>query len=125
MSDINKFIGSGRLARDTELRYTANGSPVLDFCLCSNRVWTKNGEKTEETLFVDVTLWGKQAESLSEYLKKGTHLNVEGRLQLDKWETDDGAKRSKIKVVAEKINLTPRYSSTVPESVTDDDEIPI
>lgn len=108
MSDLNKWIGSGRVTRDTELRYTPNGTAVADVGLCSNRVWSKDGEKQEQPTFVDVTLWGKQAESLAEYLTKGAFIMVEGRLELDTWETEEGVKRSKLRVVADRINLGPR-----------------
>ena len=107
MSDLNEVIVSGRLTRDSELRYTPNGTAVTDVIIASNRIWSKDSDRQEETTFVDVTIWGKQAESLNEYLIKGRHLMVVGRLKLNKWETDDGAKRSKLTMVAEKINLTP------------------
>ena len=110
MSDLNKWIGSGRVTRDTELRYTPAGTAVADIGLCSNRVWSKDGEKKEEPTFVDITLWGKQAEVLTEYLTKGAFLMVEARLQLDTWETDEGVKRSKLRLVADKINLGPKGS---------------
>ncbi len=108
MSDLNKWIGSGRLTRDAELRYTPSGSAVSDISVCSNRTWSKDGERQEEPCFVDITLWGKQAEALCEYLTKGTFITIEGRLQLDTWETPEGVKRSKLKVVGERINLGPR-----------------
>lgn len=107
MSDLNEVIVSGRLTRDSELRYTPNGTAVTDVIVASNRIWSKDSDRQEETTFVDVTIWGKQAESLNEYLVKGRHIMVVGRLKLNKWETDDGAKRSKLTMIAEKINLTP------------------
>ena len=107
MSDLNEVIVSGRLTRDSELRYTPNGTAVTDVIIASNRIWSKDSDRQEETTFVDVTIWGKQAESLNEYLVKGRHIMIVGRLKLNKWETDDGAKRSKLTMVAEKINLTP------------------
>ena len=107
MSDLNEVVVSGRLTKDSELRYTPNGTAVTDVIIASNRIWSKDSDRQEETTFVDVTIWGKQAESLNEYLVKGRHLMVVGRLKLNKWETDDGAKRSKLTMVAEKINLTP------------------
>jgi len=111
MSDLNKVILSGRVTRDTELRYTPNGNAVCDVGFCTNRQWSKDGERQEEPTFLDVTLWGKQAEALSQYLNKGTFIMVEGRLTLDTWESDEGVKRSKLKVVAEKVNLGPRGTS--------------
>lgn len=110
MSDLNKVIVSGRVTRDVELRYTPNGTAVCDVGLCSNRQWSKDGQRQEEPTFVDITLWNKQAEALSEYLKKGTYLMVEARLAYDTWESDEGVKRSKLKLVAEKVNLGPKGS---------------
>ena len=107
MSDINKVIVTGRVTRNSELRQTPNGTSVTDVSVVSNRIWTKNGERQEEATFVDVTIWGKQAETLSPMLTKGRHVMVEGRMKLNSWETDEGVKRSKLTLVAENINLTP------------------
>ena len=112
MSDINEVVVTGRITRDAELRQTPNGTSVTDIGIASNRVWSKESAKQEETTFVDVTIWGKQAESLKPYLVKGRHVMVVGRLKLNKWETDEGVKRSKLSVVAEKVNLTPNGSSS-------------
>ena len=101
MANLNKVLLMGNLTRDPELRYTPNGTPVCDFGLAVNRTFTtKDGEKRDETLFVDVTMWGKRGVAISEYLSKGNGIFVEGRLKLDTWETAEG-KRSKITVVAE------------------------
>ena len=107
MRDLNEVVISGRLTRDSELRYTPSGTAVTDVIIASNRVWSKDSDKQEETTFVDITIWGRQAESLQEYLVKGRHIMVVGRLKLNKWETEEGDKRSKLTMVAEKINLTP------------------
>jgi len=107
MSDLNEVVVSGRLTRDAELRYTPNGTAVTDIIVASNRIWSKDSEKQEEATFVDVTIWGKQAESLAKYMTKGRHVMLTGRLKLNKWETDEGDKRSKLTVTAEKVNLTP------------------
>ena len=107
MSDLNEVIVSGRLTKNSELRYTPSGTAVTDVVVASNRIWSKDSDRQEETTFVDVTIWGRQAESLQEYLVKGRHIMVGGRLKLNKWETDEGDKRSKLTMVAEKINLTP------------------
>ena len=132
MSDLNEVVISGRLTRDSELRYTPSGTAVTDVVIASNRNWSKDGEKQEETTFVDVTIWGKQAESLHTYLVKGRHLMIVGRLKLNKWETDDGAKRSKLTMIAEKINLTPGggksngngSASGAKEKVKEKEEVP-
>ena len=107
MSDLNEVVISGRLTRDSELRYTPNGTAVTDVIIASNRIWSKDTDRQEETTFVDITIWGRQAESLQAYLVKGRHIMVVGRLKLNKWETENGDKRSKLTMVAEKINLTP------------------
>ena len=107
MSDVNKVIFTGRVTRDSELRETPGGTSVTDISVVSNRIWTKNGERQEDATFVDVTIWGKQAETLSPMLTKGRHVMIEGRLKLNSWETDEGVKRSKLTVVAESVNLTP------------------
>ena len=111
MSDLNEVVLSGRRTRDAELRYTPNGTAVTDIIVASNRIWSKDSEKQEEATFVDVTIWGKQAESLAKYMTKGRHVMLTGRLKLNKWETDEGDKRSKLTVTAEKVNLTPGGNS--------------
>jgi single-strand DNA-binding protein len=107
MSDLNEVVISGRLTRDAELRHTPTGTAVTDIIVASNRIWSKDSDKQEEATFVDVTIWGKQAESLAQYLTKGRHIMLTGRLKLNKWETEEGDRRSKLTVVAEKVNLTP------------------
>lgn len=93
----------GRLTRDPELRYTPKGTAVADISMAINRYRSSDsGERTEETTFVDVTLWGKTAETANQYLAKGREVFIEGRLQLDSWEDKaSGQKRSKLKVVGE------------------------
>ena len=107
MSDVNKVIITGRVTRNSELRETPAGTPVTDISVVSNRIWTKDGERQEDATFVDVTIWGKQAATLSPMLTKGRHVMIEGRLKLNSWETEEGLKRSKLTVVAESVNLTP------------------
>jgi len=128
MSDINVTVLSGRLTRNAELRYTPNGTAVTDISLASNRIWNRDGERQEDTVFVDVTVWGKQAEVLTPMLTKGTHVMVDGRLKLDRWETPDGSPRSKLSLVANSVNLTPRISKPTAskENVTEDEgeEVP-
>jgi single-strand DNA-binding protein len=105
MASFNRVILLGNLTRDPELRYIPSGMAVTDLGLAVNdRRKNQNGEWVDETTFVDVTLWGRQAEVASEYLTKGSPLLVEGRLKLDKWEKD-GQKHSKLRVVGEKMQL--------------------
>jgi len=105
MASFNRVILLGNLTRDPELRYIPSGMAVTDIRLAVNdRRKSPAGEWIEETTFVDVTLWGRQAEVASEYLTKGAPLLVEGRLKLDSWEKD-GQKHSKLRVVGEKMQL--------------------
>ena len=99
--DLNSVSLGGRLTAAPELRQTKSGHSVCDVSIAVNRM------KEGETDFVDVTLWGKQAVSLAQYLTKGRHVMIEGRLKLNSWETDEGVKRSKLTIVAESVNLTP------------------
>ena len=101
MANLNKVFLMGNLTRDPELRYTPSGQPVCEFGIAINRTFSgRDGEKREETCFVDITMWGKRGVVISEYFTKGRPIFIEGRLQLDQWDTPDG-RRSKLKVVAE------------------------
>ena len=105
MASFNRVILVGNLTRDPELRYIQSGMAVSEIGLAVNdRRKTATGEWVDETTFVDVTLWGRTAETASEYLTKGSPLLVEGRLKLDTWEKD-GQKRSKLRVVCERMQM--------------------
>ncbi len=106
MADLNKVFLLGNLTRDPEMRYMPSGSPVCSFGLACNRRYTgQDGQKKEETLFVDVDGYGKTAELCSQYLSKGRQVLIEGRLRFRRWEAQDGQKRSKISVVAERVTF--------------------
>ena len=106
MASFNRVIIMGNLTRDVELRYTPSSMAVCDIGLAVNdRRKGANGEWVDETTFVDVTIFGRTAEVAGEYLKKGSPVLIEGRLKLDQWETNDGQKRSKLKVVCEKMQM--------------------
>lgn len=107
MANFNKVILAGNLTRDPELRYTPKGTAVAKLGLAVNRSWTtETGEKREEATFVDVDAFGKQAEVISQYLRKGRSLLVEGRLRLETWDDKaTGAKRSKLGVVLESFSF--------------------
>ena len=107
MANVNKVILIGNLTRDPEVRHTPKGTAVGDIALAINRAYTaENGEKREDTTYVDVTLWGRTAEIAQQYLRKGRPVYIEGRLQMDTWEDKStGQKRSKLKVVAEALQL--------------------
>lgn len=109
MANLNKVMLIGNLTRDPELKYTPKGTAVAEISLAINRVWNNDqNQKQEETTFVDVTLWGRQAELAQQYLTKGRGAYVEGRLQLETWDDKQtGQKRSKLKVVAESLQFLP------------------
>jgi len=97
MANLNKVFIIGRATRDPEIRYTPKGTAVVDLGLAVNRVYSaEDGEKKEETTFVDVTVFGRQAEIAGDYLRKGSPVFLEGRLQLDTWE-QNGQKRSRLR----------------------------
>ena len=108
MASYNRIILMGNLTRDPELRYTPQGTPVATFGLAVNRRFRQGEEKREETCFVDVVAFGRQAELIGEYLSKGRLTLVEGRLQYRTWEGEDGVKRSKHEVVAQSVQFMPR-----------------
>lgn len=107
MASFNKVILVGNLTRDPELRYTPKGTAIAKLGVAVNRTWTsETGEKKEETTFVDVDVFGRTAENVGQYLRKGSPLLVEGRLRLDTWEDKQtNQKRSKLSVVAETIQF--------------------
>lgn len=103
MPNYNKVILMGNVTRDLQLKYLPNGNTaVVDFGLAVNRKYTTGGgEKKEDVLFVDCSAFGKQAETLNQYVTKGKPLMIEGRLRMDSWEDKSGGKRTKISVVVE------------------------
>ncbi len=106
MASFNKVILMGNLTRDPDLRSTPSGSSVCELGLAMNRRFVVNGQEREESCFVDVTVWGKSAESCKRFLEKGSPVMIEGRLQLDQWEDrDGGGRRSKLRVVAESVQF--------------------
>lgn len=109
MANLNKVLLMGNLTKDPELRYTPKGTAVGDLGLAVNRrVKDSNDNWTDETTFVDITVWGNTAENAQKYLSKGRGVFVEGRLQLDTWEDKtSGQKRSKLKIVAETLQFLP------------------
>jgi single-strand DNA-binding protein len=108
MASFNRVILLGNLTRDPQVRYTPGGTAVSEIGLAVNRTWfdQKTNSKREEVTFVDVTLWGRQAEVAGEYLSKGRQVLIEGRLQLDTWDDkESGQKRSKLRVVCENMTM--------------------
>jgi single-strand DNA-binding protein len=103
MPNYNKVILMGNLTRDPEVRYTSGGTAIAKLGMAVNRRWkNQEGQMQEETTFVDVDAFGRQAETIGQYLKKGRPVMVEGRLKLDQWDDKQtGQKRSKLGVVLE------------------------
>ena len=102
MASFNKVILLGNLTRDPQLSYLPSQTPVVEFGLATNRKWTaQDGSQRDETCFVDCQMYGKRAEVINKYLKKGNPLFVEGRLKFDSWQAQDGSKRSKLRVFVE------------------------
>jgi single-strand DNA-binding protein len=106
MGSVNKEILVGNLGRDAELRYTPGGAAVATLNLATTEVWNdKGGQRQEKTEWHRIVLWGKQAESLQEYLTKGKQIYVEGRLQTRQWDDKDGNKRYTTEIKADRITL--------------------
>lgn len=106
MASYNRVILLGNLTRDPEVRYTPQGTAVCDVGIAVNeRRKNAAGEWVDEVVYVDVTLWGRTAEVAGEYLTKGSPLLIEGRLRLDTWESQDGQKRSRLRVVGERMQM--------------------
>jgi len=108
---INKAFIFGNLTRDPELRSLPSGNPVVNFSVATNRVWKDaNGAKQESADFHNVVAFGKQAELIAQYLRKGSSAFVEGRIQTRSWDGPDGAKRYRTEIVAERVQFGPRGS---------------
>ena len=107
MPNYNKVILMGNLTRDPEVRYTSSGTAIAKLGMAINRHWrNQDGQQQEETTFVDVDAFGRQAETIGQYLKKGRPIMVEGRLKLDQWEDKQtGQKRSKMGVTLENFQV--------------------
>ena len=106
MASLNKVMIIGNLTRDPELRYTPKGQAVVDLALAMNRRYLVDGEKREEVTYVDVTFWGKGAEIISQYMKKGNPMYIEGRLRLDQWDDKEtGKKQSRLKITGEEFQF--------------------
>ena len=126
-ASFNKVLLMGNLTRDPELRYTPGGQAVATFTIAVNRTYnSQQGEKKEEVSFVRIVVWARRAEVCNEYLKKGSGVFVEGRLQSRSWEAQDGSKRSTMEVIANNVQFLSnrgggsRSQESVPE-VGDDD----
>jgi single-strand DNA-binding protein len=125
MASYNKVLLMGNLTRDPEVRYTPKGTALANIGLAVNRTYkTESGEQKEEVTFVDIEVWGRQAETVGQYLAKGRPVFVEGRLKLDSWEDkESGQKRNKLKVVAERVQFlgTPRGNAEFKDQAPSDE----
>ena len=101
----NKVILVGNLTRDIELRYSQGGHAIAKTAIATSRKYTANGEKKEEVCFVDVVMFGRTGEVANQYLRKGSKILTEGRLQLEQWVDNNGQKRSKHSVVVESMQM--------------------
>lgn len=137
MTSFNKVILLGNLTRDPEVRYTPNGTAVASFAIAVNRRYKQGDETRDEVSYIDIVVFGKQAEACGQYINKGDAILVDGRLQQRRWETEDGQKRNKIEVVAQSVNFMPKRSGAgasqaaaqsqsepTPEPPVDEGEIP-
>lgn len=119
--NYNRVIVGGFLTKDPDIRFTPKGTAVGTLSLAINEKYKKqDGDEKEQVTFVDITVWGKQAESCKEHLRKGHPLFVEGRLRLEQWE-QDGKKRQRLEVVADRV----QFIHKKPETETPDDGCPI
>lgn len=121
--NLNKVILVGRLTADPELRTTTSGTHVVSFSIATNRYWNdKDGSRKEETEFHNIVAWGRQADIVDQFSKKGNLILIEGRLQTRSWEGNDGQARRTTEIVTERIQLGPRGSGGKDSTPQVDDE---
>ena len=125
MASFNKVLLMGNLTRDPELRFTSSGSALTKFGLAVNRKYKAGEEWKEDVCFVDITVWGKQAENCAEYLSKGRPVFIDGRLQFSTWETDDGQKRNKLEVVANSVQFLGQGGGGKQAMGADTEDVPV
>ena len=124
MANFNKVLLIGRLTRDPQLSYTPSQTAVVDFGLAVNRNWTsRDGERREETCFVDCRAFGRQAENINKYLSKGRQLLVEGRLTFDNWTAQDVRKRSKHRVTVESFQFLGAPADVNKQQQSNDEQV--
>jgi len=107
MASFNKVLLMGNLTRDPELKYAKSGAAICSFGLAVNEKYKQGEEWKEKVHFVDITVWAKPGENCAKYLKKGSLIHLEGRLNYQTWEADGGQKRSKLEVVANNVQFLP------------------
>ncbi|MCA9403775.1 MAG: single-stranded DNA-binding protein [Candidatus Omnitrophica bacterium] len=104
---LNSVNIMGNLTRDPEMRFTSSGRPVCNLSIANNRVFSKDGQKTQEVSYFDIEVWGVIAENCAKYLAKGSGIIVEGRLKQDRWDKD-GKTQSKVRIVANNVHFMPK-----------------
>ncbi len=136
MTSFNKVILLGNLTRDPEVRYTPSGTAVASFALAVNRKYKQGDEMKEEVSYIDIVVFGKQAENCGQYLNKGDAALIEGRLQQRRWDDKEtGQKRSKVEVAAQSVTFMPKrqsgghgggqgHAEPMPEPAVDEGDIP-
>jgi len=124
--ELNSIFIAGNLTKTPEINKTSTGTPVTTFTVANNRSYTKkdSDEKLQETVFVDVTVWGKQGETCAEYLGKGSKVVVDGRLKQDSWQDKEtGANRTKLGIVANKVHFVEKYGKNLQQSEEFDNQV--
>jgi len=112
----NKVVLVGNLTRDIELRYSQSGMAIAKTAIATTRKFTANGEKKEEVMFIDITFFGRSAEVANQYLRKGSKILVEGRIQFDQWVDQNGGKRSKHSINVETMQMLGEKQSDTQQS---------
>ncbi len=121
--NLNKVFLIGRLTSDPQLKNTVDGRPVVTFGVATNRVWIdKNGQRQEDTQFHNIVVWGRQAEIANQFLKKGTLVLIEGRIQTRSWQDSQNQIRKVTEIVAERLQLGPRSFRSLMEEPTSSGE---
>lgn len=106
MEDINRFLCTGRLTRDSQIAYTNSGTAVLNFSIAYTRSIKKDDNWSDKSCFIEAVIWGKRAEKLNQYLLKGQQITAEGQLDFETWESADHQKRSRHKLIVDNLRLT-------------------
>ncbi len=111
MNPLNDIMIDGNLVRDPQLKETPKGTPVCSFSVASNRYYRQEDENKQEVSFFDIETWSDTAKRCAENLKKGRGVRIKGRLKQDRWEDKDGKVQNKVKIVADKVEFKPQFSS--------------
>ncbi len=124
MPSLSKVFIIGHLGRDPEIKYLPSGDPVCEFSIAVSEKWKdKDGNKHERANWFNVVVFGKSAEFCGQYLAKGQAIHIEGKLREEKWETDDGQKRSSIKIIAQNVTTLGRKAD-MPEDKESQGKVP-